>query len=165
MGDMKDIQKTHSCIVSGNLPNIAYARGYLERDLREDSKWSQTTSAWLNPNDTYEPPKLTTATNIAAFFQSRSASSSSNGQAARDLDFVSMQDITGFASLFLGPPAALLNKCPAAKFSSKMSGVPNPQLYLTPILPPAPPPKRGGGPHPWKRQSVWDKSDSDTDDG
>ena len=165
MGDMIDIQKKHSCIVSAKLPYIAYARGFLERDLSADSKWSKTTNAHIDLNETEEHPKLSTSAGIASLFHSSGASSSSDGQPSRDLDFVSIQDIAGLASHFLGPPVSLLNICPKAKFSSKMSAVPDPHLYLTPILPPAPPPKRGGGPHPWKRQSVWDKSDSDTDDG
>lgn len=165
MGDMIDIQKTHSCIVSAKLPYIAYARGFLERDLSADSKWSKTTSAHINLNETEEHPKLTTSTGIASFFHSSGASSSSDGQPSRDLDFVSMQDIAGLASHFLGEPVALLNICPQAKFSSKMRAVPDPHLYLKPIPPPPPQPKRGGGSRPWVRESVWDRSESDSDDG
>ena len=162
---MIDIQKTHTSIVSTALPYIAYARGFLERNLSDDSKWTKTTSAHINLNETEEHPRLTTSNGIASFFHSSGASSSSDGQPSRDLDFVSMQDIAGLASHFLGEPVALLKICPQAKFSSKMRAVPDPHLYLKPIPPPPAQPKRGGGSRPWVRESVWDRSESDSDDG
>ena len=165
MGDMNDIEQTSSCIKSPELPYLAYARGFLERDLRAESKWSQTTRAHINPNETAENPNLTTSTAIASFFNSSGASSSSDGEPSRELDFVSMQDIAGLASHFLGDPVALLNKCPQAKLFSKMRSVPDPHLYLKPLPPPPPQPKRGGGFRPWVRESVWDRSESDNDDG
>ena len=165
MGDMIDIQKTHSCIESAKLPYIAYARGFLERDLSDDSKWSKTTRAHINLNETEEHPKPITSTGIASLFISSGASSSSDVQPSRDLDFVSMHDIACLASHFLGEPMALLNLCPAAKFSSKMRSVPDAHLYLQPLPPPPPQPKRGGGFRPWVRESVWDRSESDSDDG
>ena len=164
MGDMLDIQKTHTSIVSTALPSIAYARGFLERNHSDDSKWSKSTIGHINPNETEEHPRLTTSNGIASFFNSSGASSSSDGQQSRDLEFVSMQDIASLASHFLGDTVALMNICPRAKFSSKMNGVPDPHLYLQPIPPPPALPKRGGGSGQWVRELVWDQSESDSDD-
>ena len=140
-------------------------RIHIERDLSATSLWSQSTRAQVDLTETDEHPKCITSAGIAPYLSSSGASSSSDVQPSRDLDFVSTHDIACLAEHFLGPPNVLQNLCPAVKFSSKMRSVPEAHLYLQPPPPPAAQPKRGGGSSPWVRDAVWDRSDSDSDDG
>ena len=156
MGSMEEIQKVQSSLDRCIIPNIQYARGFIERDLKPDSLWSQSANA-KKQRLMEEAP--------------RGTSSSSSGpptpaygsvmQELKDLAFVRNAQITDLATYFLGPPQDLLSVCPASKHSSKMKSVPNAEQYL-PKPPPPPPPKSGGAVLKWVRDPRWDlKGDSD----
>ena len=149
MGSMEAIQKTQSSMDPCIIPNIQYARGFIERDLKPDSLWSKSTNA-----------KNARLTDEAAGGSSSSsglptASSSTDVTESPELAFVRMHEITRLAKYFLGPTRDLLNVCPAAKHSSKAMGLPSPQQYL-PTPPPPPPPKYGGAVLAWNRDPRWD---------
>ena len=114
------------------MPHIPYARGFIERDLSATSLWSQSTRAQVDLTETDEHPKCITSAGIDPYLSSSGASSSSDVQPSRDLDFVNMHDIARLAEHFLGCPIVLQNLCPAAKFSSNMRSVPDARLYLQP---------------------------------
>jgi len=104
------------------MPVCGYARGYIERGLAPDSLFSKAT-----------------ATNVYLTDDTAGASSSSSGvphtpsggvDTSGDLRFVRMRDIQHLASFFIGPPEDLLKVLPAAKYSSKVSGMQNSAVYL-----------------------------------
>ena len=138
------------------IPNIQYARGFIERDLKPDSLWTQSTNA-EKARVTEEPSRGTSSSSSGL----PTAAYGSDGHELPPLAFVRNAEICSLAKYFLGPAQDLLRVCPAAKHSSKMMGLPNPQQYL-PKPPPPPPPKSGGAVMKWVRDPRWDVAgDSD----
>ena len=91
MGSMEAIQKTQRSMDPCIIPNIQYARGFIERDLKPDSLWSKSTNA-----------KKARLTDEAAGGSSSSsglptASSSTDVTASPELAFVRMHEITRLA--------------------------------------------------------------------
>ena len=154
MGSIAEIEKTQSSMDPAVIPNIGYARGFLERNLHPDSLWSISTKA----TNVYLTDEASGASAPSSALVT--ASSSTDVAQAPDISFVRMHEIKSLAKYFLGQTQALLNRCPAAKHSSKVMGLPNPGQYL-PKPPPPPPPKHGGVVLKWHRDPRWDLGDSD----
>ena len=164
MGNMDDLERTLSSIGPASMPNIPYARGYIERDLSPSSLWSISTKATVDLIGAVDRPTSQSSPGHGTSIGSSGASSSTDIPPPPADNFVGMDDITQMAKLFLGDPATLCEKLPAAKFSSKLHSVPNSHLYLHRPPPPPPPPKRGGGKAPWVRDACWDRPDSSDSD-
>ena len=129
---MEEIQKVQSSLDRCIIPNIQYARGFIERDLKPDSLWSQSTNA-KKQRLMEEAPRGTSLSSSGL----PTAAYGSVGQELPPLAFVRTAEIINLAQYFLGPPQDLLSVCPAAKHSSKMKCVPNAEQYL-PKPPPTP---------------------------
>ena len=156
MGSMEEIQKVQSSMDPCTIPNIQYARGFIERDLKPDSLWTQSTDA-KKARVAEEPSRGTSSSSSGP----PTAAYGSDGHELPPLEYMRTAEMISLAKFFLGPPSDLLRVCPAAKHSSKMMGLPNPQQYL-PKPPPPPPPKSGGAVLKWVRDPRWDlEGDSD----
>jgi len=154
MGSIEAIQKTQSSMDPALIPNIGYARGFIERDLNPALLWSRSTNA----QNVYLTDQASGGSSSSSGLVT--ASSSTDVTEAPDLRFVRMHELTSLATYFLGPTRDLLHACPAAKHSSKVMGLPNPGQYL-PKPPPPPPPKHGGAVLKWHRDPCWDLTDND----
>ena len=146
---MEAIQKTQSSMDPALIPNIGYARGFIERNLNPALLWSRSTNA----QNVYLTDQASGGSSSSSGLVT--ASSSTDVTQAPDSSFPRMHEIKSLAKYFLGPTQDLMDVCPAAKHSSKVMGLPNPQQYL-PKPPPPPPPKYGGVVLKWNRDPRWD---------
>ena len=101
MGSMEDPELTGSTIEVAEMPNIPYARGYLERDLHPGSLWSNTTNATVDlTDDTEAAPGDSNSAGLASSSSSGVASASTDVPPPQPLAFVRTGEIKHLAKFF-----------------------------------------------------------------